>query len=353
MTDFLNLQWQGQLNEAITAITTTTDSWAASSAAGEVVCWQNEQLIYYQTAGDFSIDCLKYSADSKYLAAAGQAGNVTIWREGTLWHQISAQRAWIDRLAWHPLQPILAVAIGKQVQIWHIADRQLLATLPFDKSVICDLCWQFDGSQLAVAGYGGVAVWNWDNWQQYEMLAATSAHQVAWSSDGQFLAAATIDRQLVIAISQELERPWVIPDLPAKIHQMQWFHGESTLAIVNNQELVCWKYADDNWHPQTAEIYAAPTISIATHPHLPLIAALAVNGQDINGQDINGQNINDQNILDQNNVILIQDTDLAALEKITTEITSSGQGTLQWCRSGSHLAVGCKSGQISWWSVQL
>jgi WD40 repeat protein len=335
MTDFLNLQWQGQLNEAITAITTTPNSWAASSAAGEVVCWQNEHLIYYQTAGDFSIDCLKYSSDCKYLAAAGQAGNVTIWCEGTLWHQISAQRVWIDRLAWHPLQPILAVAIGKQVQIWHIADRQLLAILPFDKSAVCDLCWQFDGSQLAVAGYGGVAVWNWDNWQQYEMLAvATSAHKVAWSSDGQFLAVATIDRQLVIATSQELERPWVISDLPAKIHQMQWFSGESTLAIVNNQELVCWQYADDNWHPQATELYAPPTINLATHPQLPLIAALAINDQDN----------------DQNSVILIQDTDLSILEKVAT--TSLGQAT-QWSRSGTHLAVGCKSGQISWWSVQL
>jgi hypothetical protein len=86
MTDFLNLQWQGQLNEAITAITTTADGWAASSAAGEVVCWQNEQLIYYQTAGDFSIDCLQYSSDGTYLAAAGQAGMDTlaadIWPTG-------------------------------------------------------------------------------------------------------------------------------------------------------------------------------------------------------------------------------------------------------------------------------
>jgi WD40 repeat protein len=339
MTDFLNLQWQGQLNEAITAITTTADSWAASSAAGEVVCWQNEQLIYYQTAGDFSIDCLEYSSDGKYLAAAGQAGNLQIWCEGTLWHQISAQRVWIDRLAWHPLQPILAVAIGKQVQIWQVADRELLATLSFDRSVICDLCWKFDGSQLAVAGYGGVAVWNWADWQQYEMLAVeTSVHQVAWSDDGQFLAAATLDRQLVIAASPELERPWVIPDLPAKIRQMQWFSGASTLAIVSNQELVCWQYADDNWHPPATELYAPPTISISSHPQLPLLAALVTIAKNANNQE---------------NVILIQDTDLATLEKVTTDSTASEQATLQWGKSGTHLALGCKSGQISWWSVQL
>jgi WD40 repeat protein len=339
MTDFLNLQWQGQLNEAITAITTTADSWAASSAAGEVVCWQNEQLIYYQTAGDFSIDCLQYSSDSKYLAAAGQAGIVKIWCAGTLWQTISAQRVWIDRLAWHPLQPILAVAIGKQVQIWHVTNQELLATLPFDKSAVCDLCWNFDGSQIAVAGYGGVAVWTWDDWQQYEMLQVeTSAHQVAWSYDGQFLAAATIDRQLVIAVSQELERPWVIPDLPAKIRQLQWFSGISTLAIVSNQELVCWQYADDNWHPQSTELYAPPTISISSYPQLPLLAALVTIGQDTNNQE---------------NVILIQDTDLATLEKVTTDSTVSDQATLQWNRSGTHLALGCKNGQISWWSVRL
>jgi WD40 repeat protein len=338
MTDFLNLQWQGQLNEAITAITTTADSWAASSAAGEVVCWQNEQLIYYQTAGNFSIDCLKYSSDSKYLAAAGQAGNVTIWYAGTLWQTISAQRVWIDRLAWHPLQPILAVATGKQVQIWQVADQELLVTLPFDRSAVCDLCWNFDGSQIAVAGYGGVAVWTWADWQQYEMLEVeTSAHQVAWSYDGQFLAAATIDRQLVIAVSQELERPWIIPDLPAKIRQLQWLSGESTLAIVSNQELVCWQYADDNWHPQATELYTPPTIGISPHPLLPLLAAMVTIAPDTN---------------DPENVILIQDTNLETLDKVTTEHTPSGQALLQWSKTGTYLALGCKNGQISWWSVR-
>lgn len=332
MTNFLELQWQGQLSEAITAITTTINGWAASSAAGEVVCWQSGQLIHYQTTGDFSIDCLSYASDGKYLAAAGQAGTVIIWHENEQWQTISAPRAWIDRLAWHPHQPILAVAIGKQVQIWHVADRQLLATLPFDRSTVTDLCWRFDGSQIAVAGYGGVAVWHWDDWQQYELLAVeTSAHQVAWSGDGQFLATATIDRQLVIATSQELERPWIIPDLPAKIRQMQWFAGESTLAVVSNEELICWRYADDNWHPQSTE--APPTISISTHPQLPITAALVMVAHE--------------------NVIFIQDTCLTVLEQIPAQLISPGQAGMQWSKSGEHLVIGGQSGQISWWSAQL
>jgi WD40 repeat protein len=335
MTDFLNLQWQGQLSEAITAIATTPTGWAASSAAGEVVCWQNDQLTHYQTAGDFSIDCLSYAADGQYLAAAGQAGQVKIWCAGENWQIISAQRVWIDRLAWHPTLPILAIAIGKQVQIWQIADRQLIATLPFDRSTVADLCWQFDGSQLAVAGYGGVAVWTWGNWQQYELLAVeTSVHQVAWSSDGQFLAAATLDRQLIIATSSELERPWLIPDLPAKIRQMQWFARESILAIVTNQELICWQYADDNWHPQAAQFHAPPVMGISLHPQLSIAASLITVGQN-------------------NQVISIQDPDLVILAQVAAQINSSEQSLLQWSRAGTQLIIGCRSGQISCWSGEL
>jgi WD40 repeat protein len=339
MTDFFSLQWQGQLQEAITAIATGADNWAASSAAGEVVCWQDGQLIYYQTAQDSSIDCLQYSSDGQYLAAAGQAGQVKIWREGTIWQQISAPRLWIDRLAWHPLQPILAIAMGKQVQIWQIAEQKLLVTLPFDRSVVCDLCWQPDGSQIAVAGYGGVAVWNWGDWQQYELLAVdTSAHQVAWSNDGQFLAAATLDRQLVIAARSELELPWAIPELPAKIHQLQWICCSSTLSMISNQELVFWQYVDKNWYPHTTTLNAPPTASISPHPHLPLLAVLVKI---------------DQKNYAQENMIFIQDTDLVTLDSIPIASDAGRQSILQWSKSGTHLILGLKSGQISCWSAKL
>jgi WD40 repeat protein len=338
MSDILQLLWQGQLNDSITAITTSADCWAASSAAGEVVCWKNATLTHYQTAQKFSIDCLAYSAAGHYLAASGQAGIVQIWRDDEPWQTISHSRTWIDRLHWHPHLPLLAVAVGKLVQVWDIENQKLLVTLPFDRSSVFDLAWHPAGSHLAVAGYGGVAVWQWEQWQQYELLAVeTSAHRLAWSGDGSFLAAATIDRQLTIAKLAELELPWIIPDLPAKIRQLQWFAGTQTVAIISDGELICWQYADESWYPNSS---SGRTLGIATHPQLPILASITPAGW-----------------------ITLQDTDftvLAQIDQQTTDLPDSfatcargDRAILQWNRIGDHLVIGNKNGQLSWWSIQL
>jgi WD40 repeat protein len=332
MSNLLQPLWQGQLNDSITAITTTADRWAASSAAGEVVVWENSTLIYYQNAGDFSIDCLAYSPDGHYLAASGQAGTVHIWRDGQLWQTIAHPRSWIDRLAWHPQQSILAVAVGKIVQVWDLDNRELVTILPFDRSSVFDLGWHPDGSYLAVAGYGGVAVWQWAKWQEYELLAVeTSAHRLAWSREGSFLATATLDRQLTIAKRQELEQPWIIPDLPAKVAQLQWFAGELVLAIISNRELICWQYADESWYPSSS-LDAAPTISMATHPQLAILASVSTDG-----------------------AISLQDTDLTVLARSEQQTTNLpiDRASLQWSPLGDRLAMGNSNGQLSWWSIQL
>jgi hypothetical protein len=339
MADFFQLLWQKQLSDSITAITASSEQWAASSAVGEIVSGQdNDNLVYYQTAPDLeimaplAISCLAYSPDGRYLAAAGQAGTIQIWRTGQPvdqpWQTIPPVRAWIDRLSWHPHLPLLAVAAGKQVQIWQVDTQKLLTTLPFDRSSIFDLCWHPAGSHLAVAGYGGVAVWQIEQWQQYELLVVdTVAHRVAWSGDGSFLAAATIDRQLTIAALAELEQPWIIPDLPAKISQLQWLVGEPVLAIVSAGELICWQYEQQTWHPRSA-LDTLPSVQIAAHPQLPILAAIHPDRS-----------------------ITFQDADLTILEQIKplvdTSVTAIQSAVLQWNPAGDRLIIGQNSGQLS------
>jgi WD40 repeat protein len=327
MSDLLQLEQQIQLSDAITAMATSVDCWAASSAAGEVVGGHNQQLIYYQTASQFSIDCLAYSHDGEYLAAAGQAGGIQIWYQDTPWQTIPPTRAWIDRLAWHPQLPILAVAVGKQVQLWQVATQKLLVTLPFDRSSIFDLSWHPDGNYLAVAGYGGVAVWQWNEWQQYELLTVeTSAHRLACS--GEFVAVGTIDRQLVIAANQKLEQPWIIRDLPGKISQLQWLTGEPVLAIISDGELICWRYDAESWQP----IAGTQTIGLAAHPQLSILAAIDLNG-----------------------VISIQDQDLTILAKAedATSNQSLNRAILKWGLSGDRLLIGNNSGQLNCWLIEM
>jgi WD40 repeat protein len=315
----LQLQWQGQLQDYITVISPGIDRWAASSAAGEVVCWHQGELTYLQPANQFAVNCLGYSSDEQYLAAGGQNGQLQVWRDGQIWHQFTQPRVWIDRLAWHPQLPVLAVAVGKQVQLWEIEQRELLVTLPFDRSSVFDLGWHPSGLQLAVAGYGGVAVWQWDKWQEYELLEVeTVAHGLAWGQE--YIAVATLDRQLIIAAINELERPWIISDISTKIRQLQWFANEPTL-VVNSGELICWQYAQETWQAITGAVGNV----VALHPQLPFIAQSATSSVWLQTADL---------------------TDLVRVESL------SGVA-LQWSRNGQNLLLGTAQGELRIWSILL
>ena len=79
-----------------------------ASSSGEVVVWTETGLIPLLPAqSDSTIDCLDFSADGRYLAAAGQRGEVLVWQVADLGQsprvvQYPDGAQWINQLAWHP-----------------------------------------------------------------------------------------------------------------------------------------------------------------------------------------------------------------------------------------------------------
>ena len=118
----LQLEWRGQLDDLVTSIACAPNgqSWAAASAAGEVG-WNPRQrdLVKLQVADGQSIDQIAFSADSRWLAAGGQSGQLLIWDcanacdRPQLVHQLKLHK-WIEHLAWHPIESQLAVSYGSQ-----------------------------------------------------------------------------------------------------------------------------------------------------------------------------------------------------------------------------------------------
>ena len=166
--------WLGSLSEYVTAVAWSPDGLlAASSAAGEVVVWQDGNLVSLLPAGLVSIDCLAFSSDGKFLAAGGQDGKVRVWstiptlkkgrkqeQEVKLIATLDNAPSWVDKLAWSPTCNHLAFSLGRYVQIWDADSQTVITTLPFANSSVLDLAWRPNGESIAIAGNGGVKVWS-------------------------------------------------------------------------------------------------------------------------------------------------------------------------------------------------
>ncbi|MFM6248946.1 MAG: WD40 repeat domain-containing protein, partial [Dolichospermum sp.] len=125
---------------------------AASSAAGEIVLWENNQLITLQKATNQAVNCLAFSHDGKYLAIGGQDGKVKIWCENQLITTLENAPVWVDQLAWSYTNNHLAFSLGRYVQIWDADTLEVVVILNFNDSSILGIDWRKDDKYLAING---------------------------------------------------------------------------------------------------------------------------------------------------------------------------------------------------------
>jgi WD40 repeat protein len=288
----LQLQWQGQLDDLVTAIACAPNgqSWAVASAAGEVG-WnpQQQDLIKLQTGMGQSIDCIAFSADSRWLAAGGQSGQLLIWDCADVHHppqlvdQINLGQ-WIENLAWHPIESHLAVSYGSQVEIWDLPAATAISTYKFDKSSIFDLAWHPDGGYLAMAGYKGIQIWAYRDQQAPIQRIETeiASLEVAWSQDGRYLAAGNLDRTLTIVDWHHPTEQWTLTGCPGKIRQICWVPSSSIpcLTVASGIAIVIWQLATDTtaWTGQYLEGHQDIVTALAAHPHTPMIGSGGADG---------------------------------------------------------------------------
>jgi WD40 repeat protein len=287
----LQLEWQGQLDDLVTAIACAPNgqSWAASSAAGEVVWNPSQQdLVKLQAADGQSIDCIAFSTDSRWLAAAGQSGQLLIWncedsrQPPQLIYQLSMNK-WIEHLAWHPIESQLAVSYGSQVEVWDLATASKIATYKFDKSSIFALAWHPDGAYLAMAGYKGIQIWTYRDSkapiQRFDV--ETASLEIAWSKDGCYLAVGNLDRTLTIIDWLNPTERWTLAGCPGKIRQIVWMTSSTPcLAVASGNLVVLWQLTADatTWDGQCLEGHQDIVTALAAHPQHSIVASGGADG---------------------------------------------------------------------------
>ena len=288
----LQLAWQGQLNDRVTAIACAPDGrgWAASSAAGEVI-WNAglSEIVVLQKANGQPIDRIAFSADSRWLAAGGQAGQLLIWNcddtnlPPQLVHKINFNN-WIEQLVWHPTDSYLAVSYGAWVKIWDVFTATETIAWKFDKSSVFDLAWHPAGEYLAVAGYKGVQIWSpKDVTAPTDRLdVATASLKIAWAGNGRYLAAGNLDRTLTIMDWQHPENTWTLQGCPGKIRQLAWVAGTTTpcLVVASGQTIALWNLTSDctMWDGQLLEGHQDIIEVAIAHPQLPIFGSGGADG---------------------------------------------------------------------------
>ena len=335
----LQLEWQTELDDLITELVWSPNGrdLVGSSAAGRII-WvslHQEPVILHESDG-YSIDSLSYSADGRWLAAGGRAGKLWIWSctgvdlPPSLASNIEIG-AWIEHLAWHPIDAQIAVANGRQIEIWDIPTNSELITWKFDKSSVFDLDWHPGGEYLAVAGYKGVQIWQRGTGVDpfYRLDVDTASLSVAWSHDGRYLVAGNLDRTLTLLDWHHPEDPWVLQGCPGKIRHLTWLNGEITcLAVASGTAIVLWTLTPDylDWTGCVLEGHEGAIGAISAHPQTPIL---------ISG-DWNGYGC----LWSQ----------LGSIEQIITSDLSE-YTAFAWHPHGEYLATGTKMGEIGLWSA--
>ncbi len=316
-----------QLSEYITGLTwLPSGGLAIVTAAGELVVWNQGRLNYLMSPGEFSLDCLDCSVDGSYLAVAGQKGEVKIWQlrdsRYELVTTIESNKAWIDSLAWHPTENILAYALNRQIKIWDARSKQEITSLDFQDSSVFNLAWHPNKHLLAASGHGGVKVWDQQNWQQapYLLKVPGASLNCDWSSDGTYLASGNLDRTISL-LQWDNPPPWLMQGFPGKVNQVTWSHLSPTplLAAACQEGVTVWQYRQNNWHNYVLEHQNKVKAIAFSHNS----ALLATTGNDGNISLWQGQKL------------------IKSLKG-----TSTGLACLGWQRSGQYLAAGGQNGEL-------
>jgi WD40 repeat protein len=346
----LQLEWQGQLSDLVTAIACAPngESWVASSAAGEIT-WNREstELVELTAADGKSIDSISFSADSRWLAAGGQAGELLIWncddseQPPQLVSKIKIDK-WVEHLAWHPIESHLAISYGSHVRIWDIPNSTEISSHIFtggnldrqhqQPASVFDLAWHPTGGYLAMAGSKGVQIWAyWDaNAAIIQIEIDTASITIAWARNGDYLAIGNFDRTLTVIDWENPVDLWTLAGCPSKIRQVMWLKDSLTpcFAVASGAIMLLWHLTTDaaSWNGQYLEGHQDTISALAAHPDRSIIASASADGYTCLWS-AQGE---------------IQQIITADLRKFTA---------LAWHPQSKYLLIGSETGSIGRWTV--
>ena len=265
---------------------------AIASAAGEFI------LVDFAAGVDWPLqeardtdrqgfDALGFSSCGRWLAAGGEGGVLSLWDlDGDVPLQVlvPAVGGWIDQLAWQTHGPLLAVAKGTEIWIWHSQDQVWLPPLCSQGSAVMALSWSPAGDQLAAGTGQGVRIWSLTQGspptaEPLELATGSAVLQLVWGVDPPWLVAGLMDQRLVVW--RDLQQPMLgVGDLPGKIQSLALGRlpsGQQALLVAAAEAAVVWSGRLDDletWDAVVLPFHLARISALACGPaQAPIVTA--------------------------------------------------------------------------------
>jgi WD40 repeat protein len=219
---------------------------AASAAGGISIFAAANGAKHHQLPGhDNGANCLAWQPGTTTLATGGQDGAVKFWDAAAGQHTGNAPlgSAWVEHLAWKAgvkdSPSYLAATAGRQLTFLRPDSSTLHAFKPAPKTISA-LAWQPGGGCAAVAYFGGVCLWDADDFvAQKEFPYANGIHALVWSPDNKWLVSGNQDPSVHLWKPEE-DIELHMSGYETKVKHLSFDHTSRWLATGGGRDACIW-----------------------------------------------------------------------------------------------------------------
>jgi len=254
----LTKHWAAQLDDYVIDLAWSPDGTrlAAASASGPISLFASaDGARAHELPGHpDGTNCLAWqprSSSGLTLATGGQDGTVKLWDATAGQHTATAElgSAWVEHLAWRP-QPsdsglstpgsqLLFAAAGKSLFALR-PDASLAHTFKPAPKSISALAFQPAGGCAAVAYFGGVCLWDADDFiAQKEFPYGNGIAALVWSPDNKWLVSGNHDPSVHLWIP-ETDTEFHMSGYEGKVKHLSFDHTSRWLATGGGRDACVW-----------------------------------------------------------------------------------------------------------------
>lgn len=262
----LTKHWAAVLDDYVIDLAWSGDNalLAAASASGPVSLFgADDGAKRHSLPGhDNGANCVAWASPT-LLASGGQDGKVKFWDAIAGQHTATAElgNAWVEHLAARPAAvqastenpssapgntatPCVAAAAGRQLVLLNLDGTLRHSFKPAPKTISA-LAWQPAGGCFAVSYFGGVCLWDADDFvAQKEYPYGNGIHALVWSPDNRWLVSGNQDPSVHLWLP-ETDGELHMSGYEGKVKELSFDQTSRWLATGGGKEACIWDCTGD------------------------------------------------------------------------------------------------------------